>query len=138
MRRIVSSPWSREECLRRAREDEWLARQCRSAAGAAELFDRIRLWRSLALVAAPEHPTGPAGAPSPESPPALAPLVQPPYPMPGAVDLDVGCALKRCPLWTVAMIRKGHSDKPGRRYRPPRWRLLSALLQAFRSGPDAA
>jgi hypothetical protein len=99
MRRIVSSPWSREECLRRAREDEWLAQQCRSAAGAAELFDRIRLWRSLALVAAPEHPTGPAGGPSPGSPPALASFVQPPCPMPGAADPDVGCALRRCPLY---------------------------------------
>ena len=95
MRRIVSSPWSREECLRRAKEDEWLAQQCRSAAGAAEIFDRIRLWRSLAVVAAPEHPTGPTGGPSPGSPPALARLMQSPCPMPGAAGFDVGCALNR-------------------------------------------
>lgn len=56
MRRITGTDVSREECLRRALECEWLADGGGSAAGSAYAWDRARLWRSLALVARPAEP----------------------------------------------------------------------------------
>jgi hypothetical protein len=56
VRRIVAgTTWPRRECLRRAREYDWLAEHSLTAEGAAYGFDQARLWRSLALVASPKE-----------------------------------------------------------------------------------
>jgi hypothetical protein len=51
LRRMFDHRFARTECLRRARECEWLAEVSPTETGAAYFFDRARLWRSLALVA---------------------------------------------------------------------------------------
>jgi hypothetical protein len=56
MRRIPVPTQSRDECLRRAAELEWLAENCRDARAHAELLDKARLWRSLALRAPVDRP----------------------------------------------------------------------------------
>jgi hypothetical protein len=53
MRRIGTTTKTREECLRRALEYEWLAGNGPHTAGAAYAWDQARFWRSLALVAQP-------------------------------------------------------------------------------------
>jgi hypothetical protein len=51
MRRMGHVEETRSECLRRAREYDWLSENSVSREGAAYFFDRARLWRSRALVA---------------------------------------------------------------------------------------
>jgi hypothetical protein len=53
MRRIATTTKTREECLGRAIELEWMADNSPSPAGAAYAWDQARLWRSLALLARP-------------------------------------------------------------------------------------
>ena len=53
MRTIVSTDKSKEECLRRALEYEWLAENGRCQRFAAYHYDRARLWRSLYYLAKP-------------------------------------------------------------------------------------
>jgi hypothetical protein len=50
---MTATDKTREECLRRAWELDWLTENSVSQAGAALAYDRARLWRSLALVALP-------------------------------------------------------------------------------------
>lgn len=54
MRRITRPAETREECLRRATDYEWLAREAPAKAGADHAWHMSRLWRGLALAAAPE------------------------------------------------------------------------------------
>jgi hypothetical protein len=51
MRRMIDISVSRSECLRQAKDYDWLEQNAPTAEGAAFFFDRARLWRSLALVA---------------------------------------------------------------------------------------
>jgi hypothetical protein len=53
MRRMTTTNKTREECLKRARELDWMAENSVSRDGAAYAYDQARLWRSLALIALP-------------------------------------------------------------------------------------
>jgi hypothetical protein len=53
MRIIRSIDESKEECLQRAREYEWMADTSPNPHAAAYCWDRARLWRSLYYVAKP-------------------------------------------------------------------------------------
>jgi hypothetical protein len=55
MRRMTPVDQSRTECLRRAREYDWLGDNSPTEEGAAYGFDQARLWRSRALVARPDE-----------------------------------------------------------------------------------
>ena len=53
MWRITETTLTREHCLRRALELEWLSENSRSPNGGAQAWAEARRWRSLALVAKP-------------------------------------------------------------------------------------
>jgi hypothetical protein len=53
MRRIPETTLTRDECLRRAMELDWLADQCPRPEAGAECWAQARYWRSLALRARP-------------------------------------------------------------------------------------
>ncbi len=60
MRRITGTTRTREYCLGRALDYDWLSENSRAADRGAWAWDRARLWRSLALVARPAGSTDPA------------------------------------------------------------------------------
>jgi len=51
MWRVTKTPFTQQECLRRALDYAWLAENSRCEAAAAYAFYQARRWRSLALVA---------------------------------------------------------------------------------------
>ena len=51
MRVNGSTDMSREECLGRALEHEWMAENCLNLRSAVYNYDRARQWRSLSYVA---------------------------------------------------------------------------------------
>jgi hypothetical protein len=53
MRVIRSTSRTKEECLRRALEYEWMAENSPAPNAAAYAWNRARLWRSLSYVADP-------------------------------------------------------------------------------------
>lgn len=63
MQRMERTSHTREQCLRRAGELDWLADNAPSAEAAAQLWAEARMWRSLALVARPAGTAGGGAAP---------------------------------------------------------------------------
>ena len=62
MWRITGTTFTREECLRRALQEDWMSENVPSRDGAARAWAMARKWRSLALVAkasAEQHNTRP-------------------------------------------------------------------------------
>jgi hypothetical protein len=54
---MTSTTETREQCLGRAAEWQWLADNSPNPRAAARAWDQARLWRSLALIARPSQPS---------------------------------------------------------------------------------